>query len=186
MTTTMHGMSRRRASRHLIPFVALTLAFAACDSEAATTTTTPATTTVATPEPECPVTIPSPGAFVPPEPYPAIYPDADFVWYGNAGLWTVLNPAGDYQLRKSVWWSENFPDGDVEERPPLQVTHRRLDDPAAPLIDNEGDATNAYTVDGGWFMIATIDPDEPGCWEVEASYKGATLSYVYLRPEVDK
>jgi hypothetical protein len=28
-------------------------------------------------------------------------------------------------------------------------------------------------------MIAGIDPDEPGCWEVEATYKGASLGYVY-------
>lgn len=28
-------------------------------------------------------------------------------------------------------------------------------------------------------MIAGIDPNEAGCWEVEATYKGATLSYVY-------
>lgn len=27
-------------------------------------------------------------------------------------------------------------------------------------------------------MIAGIDPEENGCWEITASYKGATLSYV--------
>lgn len=24
-----------------------------------------------------------------------------------------------------------------------------------------------------------IDPEEPGCWEVTATYRGASLSYVY-------
>lgn len=28
-------------------------------------------------------------------------------------------------------------------------------------------------------MIGGIDPGEAGCWEVEAAYKGATLTYVY-------
>ncbi len=28
-------------------------------------------------------------------------------------------------------------------------------------------------------MINGIDPDEPECWEVTATYKGATLGYVY-------
>lgn len=34
----------------------------------------------------------------------------------------------------------------------------------------------------GWFMIAGIDPDEPGCWRVTAAYSGVELSYVYNRP----
>lgn len=28
-------------------------------------------------------------------------------------------------------------------------------------------------------MVNGIDPQEPGCWEVTATYRGATLSYVY-------
>jgi hypothetical protein len=172
-------MPQRHVSR-LIALLALLLAVGACDSTATTTTTTPPS------DPACPVTLPTPGDFVPPAPYPATYPSQDFVWYGEAGLWTVLDPDGGYQPRKSVWWSEQFPGGDVEERPALHVTHRRIAEPDVPIIDNEGNATNAYTVDDGWFMIATIDPDEPGCWQVEASYKGATLSYVYLVPEADE
>ncbi len=30
-------------------------------------------------------------------------------------------------------------------------------------------------------MIGGIDPDIPGCWEVTATYKGASMSYVYER-----
>ena len=42
--------------------------------------------------------------------------------------------------------------------------------------------TNAYTPEDRWFMIAGIDPNTPGCWRVTATYKGATLSYVYELP----
>lgn len=31
-------------------------------------------------------------------------------------------------------------------------------------------------------MIAGLDPNEPGCWQVTSTYKGATLTYVYLVP----
>ncbi|MGH8913442.1 MAG: hypothetical protein ACRDZM_02895, partial [Acidimicrobiia bacterium] len=57
----------------------------------------------------------------------------------------------------------------------------RLDTDEPVVIDNGGKATNAFTPEEGWFMIAGGDPNEPGCWEVEATYKGATLSYVYER-----
>ncbi|MGH3951108.1 MAG: hypothetical protein ACRDSE_18665 [Pseudonocardiaceae bacterium] len=55
------------------------------------------------------------------------------------------------------------------------MTWTRLDTDQFVVIDNGGKATNAYTPEEGWFMIAGIDPDQPGCWEVEATYKGASL-----------
>lgn len=137
---------------------------------------------------ECPVTIPPQPGFSPPEPWPAPYPHEGSVWYGNPGLWTVLERDGDYGPRKSVWWSANFPGGAEEERPDLHVTWTRLDTEDQVVIDNEGRATNAHTEAEGWFMIGGIDPDltdedlnESGCWRVSAEYKGATLSYVYQR-----
>jgi hypothetical protein len=51
------------------------------------------------------------------------------------------------------------------------------------VIDNDGKATNAYTPKEGWFIIAGGDPPEPGCWQVEATYKGASLTYVYQTTE---
>ena len=30
-----------------------------------------------------------------------------------------------------------------------------------------------------WFLIAGIDPMDPGCWQASAGYKGAELTYVY-------
>ena len=142
---------------------------------------------------ECPVTIPSQPGFVatksetvtysknfpPPDPWPSEYPHKGIVWYGSEDLWTALAIDGDHGERKSVWWSVNFPGGVVEERPDVSVAWTRLDTDQPVVIDNGGKTTNAYTPEEGWFMIAGIDPDEPGCWEVEATYKGASLSYVY-------
>lgn len=142
---------------------------------------------------ECPVTIPSQPGFVatksekvtysknfpPPDPWPSEYPHEGMVWYGSEDLWTALAIDGDHGERKSVWWSVAFPGGVVEEQPDVSVTWTRLDTDQPVVIDNGGQATNAYTSEEGWFMIAGIDPDEPGCWEVEATYKGASLSYVY-------
>ena len=139
----------------------------------------PAPATTTPPKTACPVTIPE-GTFTPPDPWAAVYPNDGLVWFGSEGLWTVLDSSGVHSPRKSVWWSENFPGGAEEERPEVHVTWTRLDTDTKP-ISNDGAATNAFTADDGWFMIAGIDPDVAGCWRVEASYKGATLSYVYER-----
>jgi hypothetical protein len=119
---------------------------------------------------------------VPPEPMLAVpdtHPEEPVFgrWYGTHDLWTVLETDGSYGIRKSVWWSANFPGGAVEERPEVLVTWRRLDREESELT-NDLDATNAYTAEDGWFMIAGIDPEERGCWEITATYKGASLSYV--------
>jgi hypothetical protein len=128
----------------------------------------------------CSVTIPD-GGFVPPSTYPAepsTSADGD-VWFGSDGLFTVLPSDGAYRHRKSVWWSSRFPGGVEEEQPPVTVIWTNLGDPTETHTHSPG--TNAYTAEDGWFMIAGIDPDEPGCWEVVATYKGATLTYVYER-----
>jgi hypothetical protein len=146
---------------------------------------------------ECTVTIPPQPGFVatksekitysknfpPPDPWPSVYPHKGMVWFGSDDLWTALAIDGDHGERKSVWWSVNFAGGVVEEQPDVWVTWTRLDTDQPVVIDNGAKATNAYTPEEGWFMIAGIDPDEPGCWEVEATYKGASLSYVYEKAE---
>jgi hypothetical protein len=140
----------------------------------------------------CPVTIPPQPGFAPsrpddatysehfpaPDPWPAEYPYDAMVWYGTDDLWTALPIDGDYGLRKSVWWSANF-GGISESEPDVWVTWTRLDTDEPVTVDNAGKATNAHTPTEGWFMIAGIDPADPGCWEVTATYKGATLTYVY-------
>lgn len=143
------------------------------------TTLVAATTLATTTTAACPVTIPAEGGFSPPEPWPADYPHDGMVWFGTDGLWTALSLDGDHDPRKSVWWSANFPGGQEEEQPPLDVVWRRLDGDEVHVHDE--DATNAYTVEEGWFMMQGIDPDTAGCWEVTATYKEATLSYVYER-----
>jgi hypothetical protein len=160
---------------------ALVLA-AGCAPARPADTSTGATIGAASTRAPCPVTIPD-GRFAPPDGYPGAPSRlaTGHRWYGSDRLWTVLPVDGGHGERKSVWWSTAFPGGDEEERPPIAVTWTRLDDPdTEPHTQAEG--TNAYTVADGWFMIAGIDPDESGCWEVTASYKGATLSYVYERP----
>jgi hypothetical protein len=140
----------------------------------------------------CPVTLPPQPGFLATEPegltysehfratgWPREYPHEGMVWYGSEELWTALAIDGDHGERKSVWWSVNFPGGVVEEQPDVSVTWTRLDTEKPVVIDNGGEATNAFTAQDGWFMIAGIDPNQPGCWHVEATYKGATLSYVY-------
>lgn len=128
----------------------------------------------------CVATRATDAGFTPPEGYPSSPSDTDPAarWYGTDDLWTVLRADGTYQLRKGVFWSVAFPGGAVEERPDISMTWHRLDLPEPPIVE-EGPGTNAFTTEDGWFMIAGIDPDVRGCWEVTATYKGATLKYVY-------
>ncbi len=130
--------------------------------------------------PDCEVTLPTAPLTAPP-PYPADYPFEGHAWYGTADLWTLLSVDGVHSPRKSVWWSAHFPGGAVEEQPDVRVTWTRLDADPPIVRTHEEPATNAYTPEEGWFMIAGFDPDEAGCWQVEATYKGATLGYVYER-----
>jgi hypothetical protein len=101
-------------------------------------------------------------------------------WYGTAELWTVLERDGTHPPRKSVWWSADFAGGAEEPSPDIAVTFRRLDIDAPPITTGYP-GTNIHTEDG-WFMVAGFDPQESGCWEATASYRGAVLSYVYLVP----
>lgn len=135
--------------------------------------------------PECVVTVPS--VRQPDLPLPV---DQDLVegvigqragWVGTADLWTALPNSGIHLPRKSIWWSEHFPGGLVEPRPPLRVIWERLDN-EAPSIVAESPGTNGPSPDRGFFMLNGIDPDEPGCWKVTAEYKGHELSYVYWNP----
>ncbi|MGD2101525.1 MAG: hypothetical protein PVG83_04760 [Acidimicrobiia bacterium] len=141
----------------------------------------------------CPVTLPPRPRFEPEEPeaaiytenfpepetYPTEYPGEQSVWYGANGLWTVLPLDGLFDERKTVFWSTNFPGGTVEEQPELGVTWTRLDSEKDRVVDNDGSATNGYTPEHGWFMITGTEVLGAGCWQVDATYKGATLTYVY-------
>ena len=136
----------------------------------------------------CPVTVPPQPGFVPPEPHPheppALY---DSVWYGSAGLWTMLYPAGEVWTdlpvgpdgklgEKTIWWSTGYPT-DHEPRPRSELTGRRLDAPGS--AESGGPAGGGFRHDLGSFMLVGLEI-LPGCWELTATYRGAELSYVVL------
>ncbi len=136
---------------------------------------------------ECPVTVPTPSGFIPSELYPTHFPNDEQVfywntgndhWYGTDRLWTVLplDPR-QYIGRQSVWWSLDLPSPAAEIEPDIDVFWRRLDRDA-PVARATGAGSGGIPSTGS-FMMAGIDPQEPGCWQVTATYKGATLSYVY-------
>jgi hypothetical protein len=55
----------------------------------------------------------------------------------------------------------------------------RLDGEEQLTVANDR-STNAYTPEHGWFMITGPEGPLPaGCWQVDATYKGAALTYVY-------
>jgi hypothetical protein len=126
----------------------------------------------------CVATTPGPFSLTPPPPWKPqpSYPAS--AWWGTADLWTQLDVSGIYVPRKSVWWSENFTDAGSESQPDIGVSYERLDATGRPLVGGSP-GTNASTPQDGLFMIAGIDPPEPGCYKVTAEYKGASLSYVY-------
>lgn len=118
---------------------------------------------------------PKPGLAVPGE-RARVHPAG--VWYGTPALWTVLHESGEYRPRKSVWWSARFSGPPSEERPEVRVVARRLDSQQAPIV-SAGPGTNAFTETDGWFMIADFPAQlPPGCWEITATYRDASLRYV--------
>lgn len=130
--------------------------------------------------PGCVVTRPTAAGHTPPDTHPRLPVDPASRWYGTDALFTPLALDASHAPRKSVWWSTAFPGGGIEERPPISVVARRLD-AEVPPITHRGPGTNATTPEEGWFMLAGIfDPEEPGCWSVTATYKGASLNYVYV------
>jgi hypothetical protein len=164
-------------------------------SNSTSTTTTPLENTVSTalagvPE-SCPVTVPGDNAFTPaseaPEGPPTVYED---VWYGTPQHWTMVNPQGavwkglpvgpDGDVgEKTFRWSENYSAADPGE---FTVTAEHLNG-SAPTIKGSKPGGSGFNP----FMLAPthesvtmvgVELPEPGCWELTAVYKGATLSYV--------
>jgi len=95
-------------------------------------------------------------------------------WYGAPMLWTQLRADGSAARRdKSWWWHPGF-DGRVESHPDLQVaaierfSNIRIGAPRA---------TNALLPDG-WAMLTMLDFPMAGCWDVAATYQGASVIYV--------
>ena len=150
------------------------LVMAACDrSESPADPVAGATAT------SCPVTIPPQPGFQPSASWSGTILPEGSVWYGTDELWTFLATDGDHGRRKSVWWSASFGGGTFEPQPEIGVVWHRIDGDSPLVIHADAHGTNAFTDDQGWAMMNGIDPEEPGCWEVTATYSGATLSYIY-------
>ena len=135
----------------------------------------------------CPITVPD-GSFRAPLPWPVV-PPANYHshWFGTADLWTMLDVDGEVWPgaakpgpgQKSWWWSTHFKGGFEESSPAIAVTGVNLDEPAPRPAKLGGRATNG-AADFGSAMLVGVDFPVPGCWELTASYKGHTLSYVVL------
>ena len=136
----------------------------------------------------CLVTVPGDNAFTPPSEAPEGPPSVyESVWYGTPELWTMVNPQGavwrslpvgtDGRLgEKTFWWSESF-SFSGEPSPNITVTAELLDGPAL-TVEAGGPGTNGSHPELGDFMLVGLELPQPGCWELTARYKNATLGYV--------
>jgi hypothetical protein len=129
----------------------------------------------------CPVTVLGKEAFTPsfetPEGPPGLY---DAVWYGTPELYTIINPDGKSSENrwlggeKTFWWSEHF-SVSTEPEPDIEVTARRSD---GNTTYQSGQTTHGMREDIGNFMLVGVTLPESGCWELTATYRDASLSYV--------
>ena len=113
---------------------------------------------------------------------PPAYYDAE--WYGTGRLWTMLRHGGEawFDLphgadglgQKTFWWSADF-DVVNEPQPAISVTGRQLD--GFGRFASPAPGTNAGA-DFGSAMLIGVGVPTTGCWEITATYKRATLSYV--------
>ncbi len=130
--------------------------------------------------------MPGDNAFTPaseaPEDPPTVY---DVVWFGTPELWTKVNPQGEINSKRwlhgdrTFWWSESYSPADPGE---FAVTAEHLNG-SAPTVEVSKPGGSGFNP----FMLAPthesvtmvgVELPEPGCWELTAVYKGATLSYV--------
>lgn len=141
----------------------------------------------AAPSPDCPVTAPE-RLFTPPRPYPPDPVDEDMVWYGTNELWTMIDPNGqvwrdlpvgpDGDLtQKTLWWSQHLSSGESAE---IRITAEHLNG-SAPTVEVSGPGganSSPSSPSFGIFMVVGFELPQPGCWEITAEYRGATVSYV--------
>jgi hypothetical protein len=90
-------------------------------------------------------------------------------------VWIGLPRRSDGHLtQKTFWWSADF-DVNHELQPAITVSGQQLDGEGQFVTPAPG--TNAQA-DFGSAMLTGIDIPTPGCWEITAAYRRATLSYV--------
>jgi hypothetical protein len=139
----------------------------------------------------CPLTMPT-TAFVPPMPWPPVPPSAYAAdWYGTNALWVKLASTGEVWPglphdsagfgQKTFWFSANYRDVAREPAPAITVTGQRLDG-TGEMFSTAGQQTMNAGSNLGLSMLVGIEVPTAGCWELEGSYKGATLDYVVWIP----
>ncbi|MGH3440572.1 MAG: hypothetical protein ACRDUY_00700 [Nitriliruptorales bacterium] len=134
----------------------------------------------ARPPASCPVTIPE-GDFMPLERYHSGF--AEGAWYGSDDLWVILDDdgsvwrpfRGELGKPKLFLWSVHQGRASEEPQPDVRVTAERIDG-EAPEAHNEG-STHGW-VESNLFMLTSITLPTPGCWEITAEYRDASLSWV--------
>jgi len=108
----------------------------------------------------------------------------DRVWYGSESLAVLLAPDGKWHgmgpeenYGNKLWlWSVDW-DRRSETRPDLTVFARALHDQS--VTSQSGKATHGFA--HYWeAMLTGLGFPEPGCWEVVASYRDASVSFVVV------
>jgi hypothetical protein len=140
--------------------------------------------TVLVEDADCPVTFATPPYLVPPRPWPATPPTATYGheghWYGTEDLWMIIPTTGaaiHAPGDKLFYWSRHFMTAsDDFLQPELTVTAERVDGETPTVTAPQ--ANNGGRADTGTFMVTGIVLPTPGCWEITAEYRGASLSYV--------
>ena len=179
---------RRAVPRWLVPALAAAAGFAALAFAGSLWLRTPTSSPVGAVGSACPVTVPS-ETFVPPQDVPGgwpVEPPALYGtrWFGTADLWTMLpvDGARNPQLargEKTWWFSQHFLNPSGESSPQIAIVGRLLDGSDAAPIPLADSGTNA-SANFGLSMLVGVTVPSPGCWELTATYKGHSLSYVVL------
>ena len=142
----------------------------------------------AVPPASCPVTTPPAAPFTPPGERKLRANDSVFL-IGTEKLWIALSKAGVWYwaphapahenevqplTEKLFWMSVDF-NWRKEYPPRIEVTGRRLDGDAPPLLKLR--PTNALGKPYSAMLVGVYVPT-PGCWEITGEYKGQKLSFV--------
>jgi hypothetical protein len=176
----------RRWPRFLVPGLAAAAGFAALAFAGSLWLRPPAGAPAGALGSACPVTVPS-ATFVPPQDLPGGWPASPpstygAGWFGTADLWTMLPADGarNSQLldgEKTWWFSQHYLNPSAESSPRIAVTGRLLELGSATSVTLADSGTNA-SADFGLSMLVGVQVPSTGCWELTATYKGHSLSYI--------
>ena len=126
------------------------------------------------------MTQPSVPAFVPP--IGNISPGGSDFFFGTSKLWVIVHPhqhpplvAKGYR-QKIAWWSEGF-EYRPGVHPALEITGKRLDGSAPPLLTDD-DINGSYRDDMGSFIMSGVSFPTRGCWEITGKLQGTELKWV--------